>query len=40
MSISKRAFVAASAAALTGLSTGAMAQQKGNAKSSQAATLG
>jgi hypothetical protein len=40
MSISKRAFVAASAAVLTGLSTGAMAQQKGNAKSSQAATLG
>jgi hypothetical protein len=40
MSISKRAFVAASAAVLTGLSTAAMAQQKGNAKSSQAATLG
>ena len=37
MSISKRAFVAASAAVLTGLSTGAMAQTK---KSSEAATLG
>jgi hypothetical protein len=37
MSISKRTFVAASAAVLTGLSTGAMAQTK---KSSQAATLG
>ena len=37
MSISKRAFVAASAAVLTGLSTGAMAQAK---KSTEAATLG
>jgi len=37
MSISKRAFVAASAAVLTGLSTSAMAQAK---KSSQAATIG
>jgi hypothetical protein len=37
MSISKRAFVAASAAVLTGLSSGAMAQTK---KSSEAATLG
>jgi hypothetical protein len=40
MSISKRAFVAASAAVVTGLSTGAMAQQKGNAKSHEAATIG
>jgi hypothetical protein len=40
MSISKRAFVAASAAVLTGLSTGALAQQKGNAKSHEAATIG
>jgi hypothetical protein len=41
MSISKRAFVAASAAVLTGLSTGiAMAQQKGNAKSREATTMG
>jgi hypothetical protein len=40
MSISKRAFVAASAAVLTGLSTGAVAQQKGNAKSSQVTTVG
>jgi hypothetical protein len=37
MSISKRAFVAASAAVLTGLSTGAIAQAK---KSTEAATLG
>ena len=40
MSISKRAFVAASAAVLTGLSTGAMAQQKGNAKSHEVTTIG
>jgi hypothetical protein len=41
MSISKRAFVAASAAVLIGLPSGAMAQKpKGNAKSSEAATMG
>jgi uncharacterized protein YdeI (BOF family) len=40
MSISKRALVAASTAVLIGLSTGAMAQQKGNAKSHEAATIG
>jgi hypothetical protein len=40
MSISKRTFVAASAAVLTGLSTSAMAQQKGNKKSHEAATIG
>jgi hypothetical protein len=40
MSISKRALVATSAAVLIGLSTGAMAQQKGNAKSHEATTIG
>ena len=41
MSISKRAFVAASAAVLVGLPSGAMAQKpKGNAKSSEVTTMG
>jgi hypothetical protein len=40
MSISKRALLAASACLVIGLSTGAMAQTKGNAKSSEAATIG
>ena len=40
MSISKRAFVAASTAVLIGLSSGAIAQTKGNAKSSEVTTVG
>jgi hypothetical protein len=40
MSISKRALLASSACLVIGLSTGAMAQTKGNAKSSEAATIG
>ena len=40
MSISKRALVAASTAVLIGLSSGAIAQTKGNAKSSEVTTVG
>src|SRR6476661_576627 len=40
MSISKRALVAASIAVLIGLSSGAIAQTKGNAKSSEVTTVG
>jgi hypothetical protein len=40
MSISKRALLASSACLVIGLSTSAMAQTKGNAKSSEAATIG
>jgi hypothetical protein len=40
MSISKRALVAASTAVLIGLSSGAIAQTKGNAKSSEVTTMG
>ena len=40
MSISKRALVAASTAVVVGLSSGAIAQTKGNAKSSEVTTVG
>jgi hypothetical protein len=40
MSISKRALVAASTAVLIGLSSGAIAQTKGNTKSSEVTTMG
>jgi hypothetical protein len=40
MSISKRALLASSACLVIGLSTGAMAQTKGNAKSQEVTTMG
>ena len=40
MLVSKRTLLASSACLVIGLSTGAMAQTKGNAKSSEAATIG
>ena len=40
MSISKRALLASGVGLVIALSTGAMAQTKGNAKSSEAATIG
>ena len=40
MSISKRALLASSACLVIGLSTGAMAQTKGNAKSQEVTTVG
>ena len=40
MSISKRALLASSAGLVIGLSTGAMAQTKGNAKSQEVTTVG
>ena len=40
MSVSKRALLAAGVCLVVGLSTAAMAQTKGNAKSSEAATIG
>jgi hypothetical protein len=40
MSISKRALLASSACLVIGLSTGAMAQTKGNAKSQEDTTVG
>jgi hypothetical protein len=40
MSISKRALLASASGLVLALSTGAMAQSKGNAKSSEAATIG
>jgi hypothetical protein len=40
MSVSKRVLLAAGCSVLIGLSTAAMAQTKGNAKSSEAASIG